>query len=449
MIDLQSSIAIATMVLMQLHHKSKKKVADTLEEDVKFIKREFVMMQPVLMDVVEKRGQMAASRILSTWFRQLWGLAHDVEDCLMESYLHLESPSRAASAKQLLPRRIIAEQMRGLRDQIEQVNTRNDQYNNAISSSVAPSQLNTGPTVAASRNVLGREKEKSDLIQLISQEGEQHQVMSVWGMVGIGKTTLVSSVYESQEISGLFKQRGWVTVSHPFNLHDILASLARELDAQNFSVLGNYTQSNFEALGDRIKASSRSCLIVLDDVVCIEEWNLIQPHLPGDTNTHIIVITREASVAEHCSTTDKNIYKLEYLEDNEALELFKNKVFMSGSNIDLNADMTTQAKLIINKCDGHPLAITTIAGFLARKPKTAMEWKKLNDDLSVGSGSNPSLEAISRALSSSYDDLPYHVKMCLLYLFAFPKGHNIRQKRLVRRWVVEGYAINTHNMSAE
>ncbi|KAL5212796.1 hypothetical protein ABZP36_023643 [Zizania latifolia] len=147
--------------------------------------------------------------------------------------------------------------------------------------------------------------------------------------------------------------------------------------------------SNFDAISAKIKTSSRSCLIVLDDV------------------------------------------------------------FLGSSDINLNADMTIQAELIINRCDGHPLAITTIADFLARKPKTAMEWKRLHDDFSAGSGSNQNLETISRALAPSYDDLPYHLKLCLLYLCVFPKGCNIRQKRLVRRWVAEGYTSNTHSMSAE
>ncbi|KAL5213161.1 hypothetical protein ABZP36_024008 [Zizania latifolia] len=140
---LEPSIAIATMVLMQLHHRSNKKEVDTLEEDVDFIKTEFIMMKSVPMDVVEKRGQMAASRSLSTWFRLLFDLAHNVEDCLMEFYLHLEKPSRAASSKQLLlPRPEIAKRMRSLRNQIKQVNTSSDHYNSAISSSGAQSQVN-------------------------------------------------------------------------------------------------------------------------------------------------------------------------------------------------------------------------------------------------------------------------------------------------------------------
>lgn len=40
--------------------------------------------------------------------------------------------------------------------------------------------------------LVGREKEKSDLINLISRQDNQHTVViSVWGMGGLGKTTLV------------------------------------------------------------------------------------------------------------------------------------------------------------------------------------------------------------------------------------------------------------------
>ncbi len=73
--------------------------------------------------------------------------------------------------------------------------------------------------------------------------------------------------------------------------------------------------------------------------------------------------------------------------------------------------MTTQAKLIIKECDGHPLAITNIVGFLARKQKTATEWKKLNDDFSSGSVSKENLEMISTGLEPSYDDFSYHLKL--------------------------------------
>uniref|UniRef100_J3LCV0 Uncharacterized protein n=1 Tax=Oryza brachyantha TaxID=4533 RepID=J3LCV0_ORYBR len=295
------------------------------------------------------------------------------------------------------------------------------------------------PAVPASGNapLIGREKDKSQLIQLISQNSkQQRQIISIWGMIGIGKTSFARSVYESEKICSMFEQRAWVTISHPFSPHEFATSLAVELGAQDdSSVHGNVLQK-------------RSCFLVLDGVLSTEEWDLIQPHLPVEANTKIIVTTAQENVAKHCSMTGKDIHKLEGLAEDAALALFKNKVFMDNLNIDLDLDMTTQAKLIIKECDGHPLAITNITDLLVTKPKTATEWKKISDSFSVGSG-NKALEMIRAALAPSGDDLPYHLKLCLVYLSVFPKGYNIRRKRLIRRWVAEGYTSKTRHLSAE
>jgi hypothetical protein len=46
--------------------------------------------------------------------------------------------------------------------------------------------------------IIGRENEKSDMIKLISnQSSEEVLVISVWGMGGLDKTTLIKEVYRS------------------------------------------------------------------------------------------------------------------------------------------------------------------------------------------------------------------------------------------------------------
>ena len=75
-----------------------------------------------------------------------------------------------------------------------------------------------------------------------------------------------------------------------------------------------------------------------------------------------------------------------------------------------------EARTILKKCSGLPLAIVTIGGFLAKQPKTPMEWRKLNEHISAELEMNPELGIIKTILMKSYDGLPYHLKSCFLYL---------------------------------
>ena len=113
-----------------------------------------------------------------------------------------------------------------------------------------------------------------------------------------------------------------------------------------------------------------------------------------------------------------------------------------------DSGLEEQANLILKKCHGLPLLITSIGGFLATRPKTANEWKKLNDHLDAELQTNQSFVAVKTVLSSIYDGLPYYLKPCMLYLSLFPKGHRIRQKRLIKRWTAEGYSRGIHEKTA-
>jgi hypothetical protein len=118
-------------------------------------------------------------------------------------------------------------------------------------------------------------------------------------------------------------------------------------------------------------------------------------------------------------------------------------------NTNLGTDMLDQAALIIKKCHGLPLAISAIGGFLANKPKTATEWRKVNDRIRVELDMNPELRSIKTVLMRSYDGLPYHLKSAFLYMSIFPEDYKIKRKRLIRRWIAEGYCRGMHGMSAE
>ena len=111
--------------------------------------------------------------------------------------------------------------------------------------------------------------------------------------------------------------------------------------------------------------------------------------------------------------------------------------------------MVEQARLILQKCDGLPLAISTIGGFLGTKPKTVVEWRKMHGRINAELEINPELRTIKKVLMRSYDGLPYHLKSCFLYMSIFPEDCIIKRKCLVRRWIAEGYCKEMQGMTAE
>ncbi|CAM0948716.1 unnamed protein product [Alopecurus aequalis] len=109
--------------------------------------------------------------------------------------------------------------------------------------------------------------------------------------------------------------------------------------------------------------------------------------------------------------------------------------------------MEEQARPILKRCRGLPLAISTIGGLLANRAKTGMEWIKLHEHL--GAELESDLKDIGKVIASSYDGLPYHLKSIFLYLSIFPENHEIRRTRLLRRWMAEGYIAKNIDMPVE
>ena len=55
----------------------------------------------------------------------------------------------------------------------------------------------------------------------------------------------------------------------------------------------------------------------------------------------------------------------------------------------------------------------------------------------------------SNVLALSYNDLPFHLRPCFLYLQLFPKDYDIPVRRLLCLWLVEGSVKQTPGMTPE
>jgi hypothetical protein len=68
-----------------------------------------------------------------------------------------------------------------------------------------------------------------DLTQLINKEGEDLQVVAVWGTSGnVGHTSIIWEAYDSSAAKNNFPCRAWVSIMHPFSLKEFIQSLLEE-----------------------------------------------------------------------------------------------------------------------------------------------------------------------------------------------------------------------------
>ncbi|WVZ50829.1 hypothetical protein U9M48_002050 [Paspalum notatum var. saurae] len=328
-------------------------------------------------------------------------------------------------------------------------------------------RIRTGVGASEESQLIGREKEIIEVIDLISnKDREKVQVIAVWGMGGLGKTTLINGVYYSPKLSDKFEKRVFVTIMRPFDLAQNLRRLIEGLD-EGSSTKEELLENSFSNKRKSLLASmgvegltkeltklleTKCCLIVLDDLSSTTEWDLIIPKFPQMKSSRIIVTTREENIANYCTGSENHgtVHNLKVLDPKDALHLFNKKVFGEGRDLidQNNRELVKEAEQILKKCGGLPLAIVVIGGFLANRPKTPEEWRKLNENISAELEMNPELGMIRTVLQKSYDGLPYYLKSCFLYLSIFPEDMIISRRRLVQRWAAEGYSTEAHGKSA-
>jgi Leucine-rich repeat (LRR) protein len=175
---------------------------------------------------------------------------------------------------------------------------------------------------------------------------------------------------------------------------------------------------------------------VIDDLWKETAWDAIKLAFQyGHPGSKIIITTRKWNVAEHICG---GVYELKPLSDDDSRKLLYKRIFDTEDGCP--PSFVEVAGKIIKKCGGVPLAIITTASLLASRAMHLEEWERVNK--SIGSGLlGHSLDGnkMRKILSLSYNDLPFHLKTCLLSLSKYPEDQLIRKDVLVWSWIAEGF----------
>ncbi|KAI8025302.1 putative disease resistance protein [Camellia lanceoleosa] len=304
-------------------------------------------------------------------------------------------------------------------------------------------QLRRSYTHIVEEDVVGTEEDVKAVVDLLVKENTNYRVVSIWGMGGLGKTTLAKTVYKHIKISRRFKCVAWAYISEQCNTREVLKGILIKLLSPSDEEREAIGRLNPDELLRKLHQvqSEKKCLVILDDIWQDADWDSLSPGFPNTTQvgSKILLTTRNENVAKHVDQQCV-LYKLRHLTEKESWELFEKKIFLRrNEGFTLNTEMIELGQAMVKHCGGVPLAIVVLGGLLATKC-TLNDWKEVNENISyvLGKGTGRAGVPITEILALSYQDLPYHLKACFLYLSHLPEDHDIRAKKLIQMWMAEG-----------
>ncbi|KAL3506231.1 hypothetical protein ACH5RR_031613 [Cinchona calisaya] len=300
---------------------------------------------------------------------------------------------------------------------------------------------------------VGMEVDIKKLVSHVAAEDKHHRpIISIWGMGGLGKTTIARKVYNHRDVRGRFDRFAWVCITQQPQIKGILQDILTHLSPEK--------KEEVKHMEDRVLVEELyrvqkeiNCLVVLDDIWNMHDWEKLVHAFPTaeEGGSKILLTTRTKEVAKIGL-----VYELRYLKEEESWELLR-KIAFSRKGVEglkVEPDLEAVGIEMVRKCGGLPLAISVLGGMLKDKG-SLRDWKNVNKSIDLylckGEGNEEGSDggAIAQVLSLSYNVLPYHLKPCFLYLGNFCEDDNIDVEQLYLLWIAEGMIISENRKNGE
>ncbi|KAL6842882.1 hypothetical protein ACP4OV_027195 [Aristida adscensionis] len=417
--------------------KGEYKLQKGVRGEIMFLTAELKSMQNALLAVSNFPIDQPPNGQVKLWAKEVRELSYDLEDKIDKFMVRVDhAPNQLHGLRGFIDRAVnlltkakirhkICTDIKDIKTRIKEVRERRDSYKvdtvSARPTGISVDSLRLLALYKKTTELVGTEEKSDNIVKMLMEQGEaskqQLKIVSIYGMGGLGKTTLANVVYN--KLKGQFDCGAFVTASFNPLVDKILQKMLYQLEKDKY---GDIHEKGWDE--EQLKNELRDHLrdkryfIVIDDIWEKSVWETIRCVLiDNEQGSIIITTTRNHTVAGQAG----GAYQLKALSMVESRKLFYLRIFEMW---------------------GVPLAIITIASMLAsnkQKDYTYEYWSKVYRSLASGLKVGSEVEDMRRILSVSYYDLPVHLRTCLLYLSLYPEDYWINTKDLIFKWICEGF----------
>ncbi|CAL5347750.1 unnamed protein product [Camellia sinensis] len=228
------------------------------------------------------------------------------------------------------------------------------------------------------KHPVGIESRVADIISLLSIGSDDVRMIGIYGLGGIGKTTIATAVYNRifcQFKGSCFPANVREFAEQSNGLFQLLEQLLFQLlGTKNLKIDGVYRGINLMKEG----LHSKKVLIVLDDVDHLSQLNTLAGNRdwfgPG---SRMIITTRHKHLLKGLKVDER--YMAKEFNHEESLQLFSLHAFGETNTLENYVDL---ANGLVSYAGGLPLALEVLGSYLFGRPlkKHRTSFDALNDE---------------------------------------------------------------------